>query len=201
MARSAVLRMLWLIGLAVIIAHVLMMTLGGLSYIIDGSDGPARIGGLPLIVRLAMWLESHGAGYHILLTSLANALILVAYLRRHRGRSFMAMVTAWVAFRIPAALLMLAAKAVLVIHSPITPPGSRSTYLFGSSEILIQSIMEIYLSLPMLIFLSAWIPLLRPSYRRRLFRNHKGQCLACGYDLQGSVSDRCPECGEPRLES
>ena len=32
---------------------------------------------------------------------------------------------------------------------------------------------------------------------RAALRRHRGQCIACGYDLRGSsaTSDRCPECG------
>ncbi|QOV88878.1 hypothetical protein [Humisphaera borealis] len=32
--------------------------------------------------------------------------------------------------------------------------------------------------------------------RERRWRK-KGRCVACGYDLQGNPSDRCPECGTP----
>jgi uncharacterized membrane protein (DUF485 family) len=48
------------------------------------------------------------------------------------------------------------------------------------------------------VMLAAWV------FRRRLARNLRQQllerghavCLACGYDLTGNVSGRCPECGE-----
>lgn len=35
---------------------------------------------------------------------------------------------------------------------------------------------------------------------RRMTRTRRrlGQCLACGYDLTGNVSGRCPECGHWR---
>lgn len=32
---------------------------------------------------------------------------------------------------------------------------------------------------------------------RRAGRRLRGECIACGYDLQGTESDRCPECGVP----
>ncbi len=31
---------------------------------------------------------------------------------------------------------------------------------------------------------------------RRVLRNRKGVCVACRYDLRGSVSGMCPECGD-----
>lgn len=31
--------------------------------------------------------------------------------------------------------------------------------------------------------------------RRRMRRRPPGACPACGYDLTGNVSGRCPECG------
>ena len=39
------------------------------------------------------------------------------------------------------------------------------------------------------------IALIRAPLRRRRRRRLKGLCLACGYDLTGNVSGRCPECG------
>lgn len=31
---------------------------------------------------------------------------------------------------------------------------------------------------------------------RRFVRRRRGQCVYCGYDLRGSISGRCPECGK-----
>lgn len=33
---------------------------------------------------------------------------------------------------------------------------------------------------------------------RRIRRRAQGRCDQCGYDLRGSLPDRCPECGSPR---
>ena len=43
-----------------------------------------------------------------------------------------------------------------------------------------------------------WV-LYRPyeAYLLRLERQAKGLCVACGYDLAGNVSGKCPECGQP----
>jgi hypothetical protein len=41
--------------------------------------------------------------------------------------------------------------------------------------------------------LAAWIG--SRGKRRRDARRRAGACLKCGYDLQGNVSGRCPECG------
>jgi hypothetical protein len=35
------------------------------------------------------------------------------------------------------------------------------------------------------------------SYRRAARREREGRCLRCGYDLRGSTSGKCPECGTP----
>jgi hypothetical protein len=40
-------------------------------------------------------------------------------------------------------------------------------------------------------FIILWMPLTL----RRIARTRQGRCIACGYDLRYSLSDRCPECG------
>ena len=48
--------------------------------------------------------------------------------------------------------------------------------------------------------LAAWVLRVRDREKAsRLDRRRfpAGHCQKCGYDLTGSVSGRCPECGEP----
>jgi hypothetical protein len=55
------------------------------------------------------------------------------------------------------------------------------------------SLPILFLSTPLWAILWAWI---WTRVRNRLFRRQPGyRCLACGYDLTGNVSGRCPECG------
>lgn len=42
---------------------------------------------------------------------------------------------------------------------------------------------------------------LGPGTVRHALRRHRGQCLACGYDLRSIISDRCPECGRDRSDA
>ncbi|RJP40661.1 MAG: hypothetical protein C4547_02340 [Phycisphaerales bacterium] len=56
------------------------------------------------------------------------------------------------------------------------------------------------MSVPLyLVFLisAAWplTALILPPLRRGL-RRRRGQCIACGYNLTGLASRKCPECGE-----
>jgi hypothetical protein len=44
--------------------------------------------------------------------------------------------------------------------------------------------------------LALWFGYEIARQRRRRSRHSAGKCLACGYDLRGIVSDKCPECGE-----
>jgi hypothetical protein len=49
-----------------------------------------------------------------------------------------------------------------------------------------------------LAWLAAFVLLLGPGTLRRSLRQHRGQCLSCGYDLRSIASQRCPECGAER---
>ena len=50
--------------------------------------------------------------------------------------------------------------------------------------------------------LCLWMLVSAPRDLRRYFRNKRGQCLKCGYDMRGSTVDSkvCPECGDGASE-
>ena len=48
--------------------------------------------------------------------------------------------------------------------------------------------------------LAAFVLLAASKWQKRRRRRLAGLCAACGYDLRGSDSARCPECGSPRVE-
>ncbi len=55
-------------------------------------------------------------------------------------------------------------------------------------------------ALNMLLYWAAWLVLylmfvLTVGGAQRSVRRRKGRCTKCGYDLQGSAGERCPECG------
>ena len=91
---------------------------------------------------------------------------------------------------------------------PALRPNVVSSWLFGlvltckhdskaPSHIALKG-----LSLPhwlILLMLSAYpaVALIRGAVRRWRRPKH-GLCVKCGYDLRGSNSEACPECGEPR---
>ena len=56
-----------------------------------------------------------------------------------------------------------------------------------------QWLTAIIASAPPAVFvlLAAW------NWQKRRGRRLAGLCAACGYDLRGSDSGRCPECGSP----
>jgi hypothetical protein len=43
-----------------------------------------------------------------------------------------------------------------------------------------------------------WLLFLAPGTLRRHLRRRRAQCLRCGYDLRGTRSNACPECGAAR---
>ncbi len=65
--------------------------------------------------------------------------------------------------------------------------------------------MHVYIAYPWLIYLFAALPILWcfAAYRRRRIqqRRRRGLCTACGYDLQGSEGNSCPECGTVRQQA
>ena len=40
-----------------------------------------------------------------------------------------------------------------------------------------------------------WLLTFGPFAARRFFRNKRGHCIKCGYDLRGTSGGVCPECG------
>jgi hypothetical protein len=46
-----------------------------------------------------------------------------------------------------------------------------------------------------------WIVAYRTREKQKLARSReaRGLCVACGYDLRGNTSQRCPECGRTKL--
>lgn len=66
---------------------------------------------------------------------------------------------------------------------------------------LVAPAVQFHLGPPLLVFagLATWTcfwPLARRRARRR-----RGLCVACGYDLRGSSSGTCPECGHATITS
>ncbi|UCC29116.1 MAG: hypothetical protein JSU86_13045 [Phycisphaerales bacterium] len=63
----------------------------------------------------------------------------------------------------------------------------------------VTSIVRVPLSwdLPivLLIFLAVWVPYFLLFERARVLERRGFRCHRCGYDLQGQVDPRCPECG------
>ena len=56
-------------------------------------------------------------------------------------------------------------------------------------------------ALNMLVFAAGWLViLLAPRAIRRTRRRRRGACERCGYDLRGTPSGGCPECGFARAE-
>ena len=69
--------------------------------------------------------------------------------------------------------------------------GPRAISPRFSVHVLEVSVPQWLLALPLLLLIAKW-------YRRlcvRSARLENGQCISCGYDLRGSVDDRCSECG------
>ncbi len=71
----------------------------------------------------------------------------------------------------------------------ISPSGKKPAWHIKLPTIapaLILSLISLYWLLP---------------FHRRRVRHRLGQCVACGYDLTGNQSGKCPECGIPTPQS
>jgi hypothetical protein len=73
-------------------------------------------------------------------------------------------------------------------HVRANPDGITTFQFMGRASFRVPYWLVM---LPASIFPTRWL-IRRMRTRRRL---REGQCLICGYDLRGSVSDRCSECG------
>ena len=74
---------------------------------------------------------------------------------------------------------------------PCKRTGVQQTSGFWMQEIFVATWLPFVLAA--LLTLSAWR---REIYNRLSTRIPPGHCQACGYNLTGNVSGRCPECGE-----
>lgn len=74
---------------------------------------------------------------------------------------------------------------LLCIYNPPPPPGMAA--------LVIDVVAPWWFACMILVSYPAWF-LVRGSVRLRR-RRRQGLCLACGYNLTGNTSGRCPECG------
>ncbi len=75
--------------------------------------------------------------------------------------------------------------AVFLLSGPPLPPARLWLYAVD--------LVCTALAVAPLAFLAGWV--VSRGKRRREARRNAGACLECGYNLQGNVTGRCPECG------
>ncbi len=88
------------------------------------------------------------------------------------------------------------------LWSAFTPDGFRAwAYARGLGGTTRWDVVYVKLPLWMPVFLFLVLPATVVAVRsvRRRRRRDRGLCERCGYDLRGSVSGRCPECGREAL--
>lgn len=91
-------------------------------------------------------------------------------------------------------------KRFHAIVLPNMSPGEARAE--GARVIPLEPIWTGFL-LDTLIYSAVWSAVLYmlagPGIIRRTLRYRRNQCIQCGYDLRGSTSEKCPECGVTRL--
>jgi hypothetical protein len=88
------------------------------------------------------------------------------------------------------------------VWSAFTPDGFRAWVTArGLGCTTRWDVVYVKLPLWMPVFLFLVLPASAVAVRsvRRRRRRNRGLCERCGYDLRGSVSGRCPECGREAL--
>lgn len=193
-------RSLWLVGLAIIIAHTLILLIGGVAMLQVGESDFFPWQRLEPLTAVAYRI--HFAGPEQLIIGVAlNLLLMWAYFRAPVGRPYRALFLAALIPRIALAMLGVLATAYLIIASPVsvrTSPVTGVWLIFGLGSIWGMLASQVLLGLPLIIFALRWAPRVWPPHRRRLRRVRQGLCVYCGYDLRSCRGLRCPECGIER---
>ena len=72
--------------------------------------------------------------------------------------------------------------------------------LYGQPLIILTRPLPLGFTLNSLIAAPLWIAILfGPGWMRRIIRSRRGQCTACGYDIEQLAT--CPECGTARVKT
>lgn len=82
--------------------------------------------------------------------------------------------TRWTCLRVPSWLMSRRRSYDVLPLRPVWMPFMATTLIYGSTF---------------------WIMLFGPGLLIRRRRRRTGRCVKCGYDLRGSESGSCPECG------
>lgn len=83
--------------------------------------------------------------------------------------------------------------SVFLIPPPVTerrPSSPTAPMLHYGPREYVEIALPAWLLFAVACPLAVWVIMSRP-------RNRTGCCVACGYNLTGNVSGRCPECGTP----